>query len=295
MSNVETTSIDTSIKGRIAKTYTQMSKAHRKISDYILTNVFRAATMSIDELAQTIGVSIATANRYARALGFEGYPQFRSELVKGFEASMAPIDNLRSELEQAGSVADIITNSLRHDVANLEATSLAISPEIYERAVDMILAAERIYIVGYGASAFLSGLMASALEPFCATIQCTIGSSGSVQVGRQLFKYTKKDLVIGISFPRYAKDIVTQLTQVKEQGVPILIITDSPTSPLAAFGSINLYVETRRQFLPNSEGAALCLIEALCSAVASKSDSPISGATELSKFMLPWIYQSSNH
>src|SRR5204862_1262658 len=63
-----------------------LTPAHQRMAQYVLENPFRAATMRIDEFATAVDVSVATANRFARALGFEGYPQFRTELVRGFEA-----------------------------------------------------------------------------------------------------------------------------------------------------------------------------------------------------------------
>jgi len=110
--------------------------------------------MSIDELAHAVGTSIATANRFARALGFDGYPQFRAELVCGFEAMLAPIDNLRSEVQRAATSAEIIASSLNEDITNLEATRRSLEPELCQQAVKMILNAQRIFIVGYGASSF---------------------------------------------------------------------------------------------------------------------------------------------
>lgn len=268
-----------------------LSKAHKKAADYVLSNVFRSATMSIDELANAVGISVATANRFARALGFEGYPQFRAELVCGFEAMLAPIDNLRSEVQRPASTTEVIAGSLNEDLANLEATRRGLDPEMCDQAVKMILNAEHIYIIGYGASAFLSGLMAHNLDPFCNTVLSTMGVGGPSSVARQLFKFTEKDLVIGISFPRYADDVVTILRQVREKNVPVLALTDAPSSPLASLSTVTLYAQTRRHFSPNSEGAALCLIEAICSAVAHQSTAPVHAASEMTKFILPWLYQ----
>ena len=295
MNRLDLQSLGGNVNARIGQHYLNLSKAHRKTADYVLANVFRSATMSIDELAQAVGISIATANRFARALGFDGYPQFRAELVSGFEAMLAPIDNLRNEVQRPSTATEVMTGSLSEDVANLEATRRALAPELCNQAVKMILNAERIYIVGYGASAFLGGLMAHGLEPFCPTIQCTIGSGGPSHVARQLFKYGKKDLVIGISFPRYAEDAVTLLRQVNEKQVPVLALTDGPKSPLASYADLTLYARTRRQFSPNSEGAALCLIEALCSAVAHQAKAPVHAASEMTKFMLPWLHQDTAH
>ncbi len=294
MNRFQNQALGGTVNARIGKNYMSLSKAHKKTADYVLSNVFRSATMSIDELAHAVGISIATANRFARALGFEGYPQFRAELVSGFEAMLAPIDNLRTEIQRTASSTEVIAGSLNEDLANLEATRRALVPDLCNQAVKMILGAERIYIVGYGASAFLGGLMGHGLEPYCGTIQSTIGSGGPSHVARQLFKYTERDLVIGISFPRYAEDVITLLGQVREKNVPVLALTDAPSSPLASIANITLYAQSTRQFSPNSEGAALCLIEALCSAVAHQAKSPVHAASEMTKFMLPWLYQDSS-
>jgi DNA-binding MurR/RpiR family transcriptional regulator len=294
MHRLQNKALGGTVNARIGKNYMSLSKAHKKTADYVLSNVFRSATMSIDELAHAVGISIATANRFARALGFEGYPQFRAELVSGFEAMLAPIDNLRTEIQRSASSAEVIAGSLNEDLANLEATRRALVPDLCDQAVKLILNAERIYIVGYGASAFLGGLMGHGLEPYCGTIQSTIGSGGPSHVARQLFKYTERDLVIGISFPRYADDVITLLRQVREKDIPVLALTDAPSSPLASVANITLYAQSTRQFSPNSEGAALCLIEALCSAVAHQAKSPVHAASEMTKFMLPWLYQDSS-
>ena len=295
MNRPDTQTLGGTVKVRIGKVYMNLSKAHKKAADYVLSNVFRSATMSIDELANAVGISVATANRFARALGFEGYPQFRAELVTGFEAMLAPIDNLRSEVSRPATSTEIIAGSLTEDLSNLEATRRGLDIESCNQAVKMILNAERIYIVGYGASAFLAGLMAHNLDPFCSTVQSTIGSGGPSTVARQLFKFTPRDLVIGISFPRYAEDVVTIMRQIKEKNVPILALTDAPSSPLAALANVTLYAQTRRQFSPNSEGAALCLIEALCSAVAHQAEAPVHAASELTKFVMHWLYQDPAH
>ena len=291
MNRPDTQALGGTVNARIGKVYMNLSKAHKKAADYVLSNVFRSATMSIDELANAVGISVATANRFARALGFDGYPQFRAELVCGFEAMLAPIDNLRSEVQRPATCTEVMAGSLNEDLSNLEATRRGLDPAMCDQAVKMILNADRIHIVGYGASAYLSGLMAHNLDPFCNTVQSTVGAGGPSSVARRLFKFNEKDLVIGISFPRYADDVVTILKQVREKNVPILALTDSPSSPLASLSTITLYAQTRRHFSPNSEGAALCLIEAICSAVAHQSTAPVQSASEMTKFVLPWLYQ----
>jgi len=136
--------------------------------------------------------------------------------------------------------------------------------------------------------------MAHTLEPFCNTIQTSIGASGGpTHVARQLFKYTPQDLVISISFPRYANDVIELTKQMQEKGVPVLALTDAPSSPLAAHANVTLFAQTRRQFAPNSEASALSLIESICAAVAHQAKSPVHAASEMTKFMLPWLHQET--
>jgi DNA-binding MurR/RpiR family transcriptional regulator len=277
-----------SINERIGQIYSSLSKSHKITADYVVGNAFRAATMSIDELADAVGISNATANRFARALGFDGYPQFRAELVSGFETMLAPIEELRSEISRASSSSEVITRSLSDDIANLKITRREFRPDICDRAVTMILEAEQIYIIGYGASAYLGGIMCHALTNYCNSVQTNIGTGGPAQVSRTLYKFTERDLVIGISFPRYSSDVITLLNQSKKRNVPILALTDRPSSPVAAIADVTLYAQTKPQF--NSEGIVLCLIEAICAAVANQSESSVDIAAETTELMLPWLH-----
>lgn len=279
------------ISVRIGKVYMQLSKSHRKTADYVLGNVFRAATMTIDELADAVGISVATANRFARTLGFDGYPQFRAELVQGFESTLAPVEKLRSEVQRPASSTEIIAATLDEDIANLEATRRAIVPGLCEQAVKMILAAERIYIIGFSASSYLAGLMAHGLEPYCRTVQSTAGQAGASHAARQLFKLGRRDLVIAIAFPRYVHDTIALAHSAREKGVGMIAITDAPSSPLAALADVTLYAQTRRQLSANSDAAALSLIEALCGAVAHQAKDAVHAASAMTEFVLPWLYQ----
>ncbi|MFP3560277.1 MurR/RpiR family transcriptional regulator, partial [Paraburkholderia sp. SIMBA_049] len=91
---------ESAIAERIASAMPRMTPIHRRMGEFVLANPFRAATMRIDELAQAVNASIATANRFAKALGFDGYPAMRAALVRGFEATLGPVERLRSAQEQ---------------------------------------------------------------------------------------------------------------------------------------------------------------------------------------------------
>jgi hypothetical protein len=100
----ESPDVESAISVRIAAVLSSLTPIHRRMGEYVLANPFRAATMHIDELANAVGASVATANRFARALGFDGYPALRAALVRGFEATLAPVERLRSAQEQEAAM-----------------------------------------------------------------------------------------------------------------------------------------------------------------------------------------------
>ncbi|MFL9925798.1 MurR/RpiR family transcriptional regulator [Herbaspirillum lusitanum] len=278
------------IAGMLGKLYPDLSKSHRKAADYVLGNPFRSATMTIDELSEAAGVSVATANRFAHALGFDGYASFRAALVADFASTLAPVEKLRSEVQRAASSAEIMASALENDILNIEATRQMLVPEHCEQAVDMILKADRIFITGFGASAYLSGLMAHALEPYCRTVNSAAYPGGPSQAGRQFFKLDSRDLVISMAFPRYVSDTVWLTQRAVEKGAKVLAITDVPSSPLVPLADVTIFVRTDRSLSPTSDASALMLIQALCDAVAHRARRPVQAASEMAEFVLPWLY-----
>ncbi len=276
----------------VGKLYPQLSKSHRKTADYVLGNPFRAATMTIDELSEAAGISVATANRFAHALGFDGYASFRAALVADFATTLAPVEKLRDEVQRAASSAEIMASAFESDIRNIEATRRLLTPEHCERAVDMILSADRVFIIGFGASAYLSGLMAHALEPYVRSVSSVAMAGGPSQAGRQFFKLDQRDLVIAMLFPRYAADTVWLTQRAVEKGAQILAITDTHGSPLVPLADVAIYAQIERKLSPTSDAAALILIQALCDAVAHRARRSVQAASQMTEFVLPWLYLS---
>ncbi|GAB1584400.1 MurR/RpiR family transcriptional regulator [Phyllobacterium phragmitis] len=279
-----------SIAQRIA--HAALSPSHRQIADYVLDHPLRVAAMPIDELASVTGVSVATANRFARALGFEGYAQFRAALVLGFEAALAPVEKLRSKLDQSAGVADVISAALADMAGNIERTRQGLDAQECTRAVEAILAARRVFIMGYGSSSWLGGLLLRNLELYCENVQLLANIEGSSYAARVLHRLKSDDLVIAIAFPRYFTDTVWLARRVHEGGVKLIALTDGPNSPIAPFSSIALYASTDSQYYASSDASALALIEALNSAVSHASGLSVKAAQQLTEAVLPWLHGS---
>jgi DNA-binding MurR/RpiR family transcriptional regulator len=277
------------IAERIASAQPSFSRTQHRMAEYVLAHQFRAATMTIDEFAAANGVSVATANRFARALGLPGYPQFRAELARGFESALAPVEKLRTQLAHQASAADVFAACLREDIRNAERSLQALDTAACERAVDAILGARRVYLIGFGASGFLAGLLHRSLFMHCDMVESLAGPGGVSQAARRIPRMSPDDLVIAIGFPRYLNDTVTLANAARAAGVPVLVLTDKATSPLAPAASVVLYAYTERQLSPNSEAAALGLIEALGAAVAFRAKDSVAAALGATQSIMPWL------
>ena len=287
----ESPGISGSIPDRISRNYPNFTDAIRVFADYVLVQPVEVARVSIHGAVESAGVSVATANRFARAIGFKGYAEFRAELISGFSSAFAPVEKLRNEISRQSTSAEIITASINQDVANLESTLKDLRPEACDRAVEMILNANRIYVVGIDNSSHLAGVLASGLGRYRDNVRSLSSADGAIGASRQLFRYGADDLVITIAFPRYFRDSVALSRFVRDRGVPLIAITDGPKSPIASLTDTVLYARAERQLASTSNTSVLALLEGLIGAVAHRSPDPVEVEQQFANFALPWFEQ----
>ena len=279
---------------RIAKAMAEFTPSQRQMAEYVLVHSFQAATMSIDELAEAAGVSVATANRFAGALGFSGFPAFRAEWVRGFENALAPVEQGHDELTHKASCAEVMAASLSDTLANLETIRQSLPANACEQAVAAILGARRVLVVGFGDSGYLAGMLAHGLELYRPQVQSLADVGGVAHGVRTLSRLQAQDVVVPIAFPRHLKDTIVIARKAKECGARIVALTDSPISPLAPFGEPTLYVPAAGRFAVTSNSTIHAVIEALCAAVAHHAKNSVESSVAMTEAVLPWLYEEGN-
>lgn len=274
---------------RIRQRYPGMSGALKSFADFVMDEPVAAARLSIHAAVKEAGVSVATANRFAIAIGYKNYPSFRSDLIQSFASAFEPVKRLEAEVSRASTTHDIIVNSLNEDIANLQQTITLINGASSSQAVQMILDAERILIVGFDNGAALAQIFANGLISLKDHVATAATNGSGLSGARHLARMGPSDLVIAIAFPRYIKDTVRLASTAKAHAIPILAITDCYRSPLAAHASLSLFVSVQRKFSSASNASALALIEALLAAVSHRSPASVQRAEAFTELALPWI------
>jgi len=280
---------NSAIAERIAAEYPRLTAALRGFADFVISEPLTAARLSVHAAGREAGVSVATANRFARTLGYSGYPEFRSELIKSFEPAYEPVRRLSVNLRKQATSLEIMRESLQLDVQNIEATLRNLSKASCERAVAMILEAQRIFVAGLDNSGHLAMLLANGLELYCQNVHTVGNVGGALASVRKLTRFGRADLIVAIAFPRYLNDTVKLTALAKRRGVKVIAITDRPSSPLVELADVALYVHAERQFAATSDASVLSVIEALCAAVAHHAAGAEAAATSYTEGALPWF------
>ena len=266
------------------------SASQRQIADYLLRNQMRVTALGIEELADSCQVSTATISRFARDIGQKNYSAMRGAMAETLQSLLQPVDKLRRTIERRARATSPITESLEYAAANIAATSDALSPPAMQAVVRRLTRAKVVYVMGFGLSANLAGMLVQHLQPFCPHVVEVVGIGGSEVAAGHLVNLTAHDVLVVISFPRYTLDCIGLASFARDRGACIVALTDSPASPLAELADHALYAQSTHPVLPSSASTALAMIEALAVALMVSNKKNVEKAARLSEVIAAYLY-----
>lgn len=262
----------------------------RKVADFILRHPLKAATLTIEEMAQETGTSPSAVNRLAKVMDLGGYTGLKTELVASLQQMVSPVDKLRNELEQRAGGEFGLHEQIRIASSNLGAAGSNNPATSFEAFVDSLINARKIFVLGFGNSAYLAGLAASTLMPFCADATAISMEGGNENAAYRLAAITDQDVLLAISLPRYSLDTLQLARFAKERGATVLAITDSPASPLSTLAEHVLFAPADHPVLTSSNIAVLALIEGLVASVMARNKEAVKLATELTESVMSYLH-----
>ena len=163
----------------------------------------------------------------------------------------------------------VLRSVLTSDMLNISETLQQLDPAAFDQAVDKLLQARNIYIIGVRSAGTLASFLSYNLTLAFDNIR-QVDANGASEMFEQIMRIDEKDVVIGISFPRYSKRTMRALNVASEQGPAFSALTDSITSPLAQYASILLIAQSDMASYVDSLVAPMSLINALIVGVTLK-------------------------
>lgn len=245
----------------------RFSKSQKLIAGFILEHYEKAAYMTALKLGNAVNVSESTVVRFAISMGYEGYPQLQRSLqshIKNRLTTLQRMDVTRSRIGDENPVAAV----LNQDIDKIRRTLDAIDRESFNKAVGMIKNARKIYIQG----AMSSGILASFMHYYLRLIfdnVTLVGAVGKTELYQHMIHITRGDLLIAMSFPRYASGTIEACRFAKESGAEIITITDSESSPLTQYADVSLFAYSDMVSFVDSLVAPMSVINALVAMVSS--------------------------
>jgi DNA-binding MurR/RpiR family transcriptional regulator len=252
--------------------YKRMSKGQKLIAEYILNSYDKAAFMTASKLGSKVGVSESTVVRFANALGYDGYPHLQKALQELIRNRLTTVQRIEmtSDLNQSM----VLSTVLKADMNNIRLTIDEMNNDAFEAAVESILNARQVYVLGLRSAAPLAQFLGYYLNFILDNVR--IVTSGVSDVFEQLMRINQEDILIGISFPRYSSRTIEAMSFTKTKGAKSIAITDSMLSPLVNHSDLCLTARSDMASFVDSLVAPLSLINALIVAIGIRKRDDVS-------------------
>ena len=259
---------------RIDLSMHSLSKGQKRIALYIEEHYDKAAFMTASKLGETVGVSESTVVRFATELGYDGYPKLQKAMQEMIRDKLTSVQRIEVTSSRIGN-DDVLNSVLNQDIDKIRRTIEETSHEDFERAVDKICNADRIYIFGVRSTAAIASFLGYYFELIFDNVR-VIDSTSHTTTYERIFRMTDKDVMIGISFPRYSTMAVDTMNYARSQGAHAIAITDSMVSPLVKSADSVLIARSDMASIVDSLVAPLSLINALIVATVLKKKDEVS-------------------
>lgn len=252
-----------------------LSKGQKRVADYILNNSDKAAFMTASRLGEAAQVSESTVVRFAAEVGYDGYPSMQKALQELIRGRLTSVQRIRASREQNRGT-DVVASVMHRDMESIHAAIEQVDRREFDRVVERLLKAERIYILGVRSSSFLAGYLNFYLHLIFKNV-VLVQNAAAGEIYEQMIHIGPGDVLIGISFPRYSIMTVNSVQFARDRGADVIAITDSTLSPLYAPATEALLVRSDMISFVDSMAAPLSLLNALITELGHRRKEDVDG------------------
>lgn len=261
------------ISQRIKNSYATFSKGQKKIANAILNDYDKAAYMTAAKLGILVGVSESTVVRFANELGFEGYSEFQRAVQELVRTKLTPNQRIEVTKQRMGT-GDILENVMESDISKIRYTLDRIDRETFHKAVDSILSAKNIYVMGARSTESLALVLKYNLSLIFDNVKF-IQPTSTAEVFEQMFSIGKDDVLIAFSFPRYSSKMVSAVKYAKQNCSSVVVFTDSELSPLAEYATCLITAQSDMASFMDSLVAPISIINAIIVEITRRREKEI--------------------
>lgn len=247
---------------QIRAMYNQLTRAERKVADYVLQNQEQVLYMSITDLADACKVGDTSVYRFCRAMKLQGYQEFKMQLSLALAAEQ--------EKERAGkrnnAEDNLAEQIMMSQISAIKSSYALLDRNVLEKVISMIEEARRVFFFGIGDSLLTAEEARNKFLRITGKVSCITDPHMQSMAASTS---TQEDLIVIISYSGATKDNIYVAKEAKKAGAKVACITHFKKSPLTAY----------------SDAVLLC----------GAKESPLEGGSLASKigqlFMIDVLYQ----
>ena len=251
----------------------RFSKGQKLIANYIISSYDKAAFMTASKLGKTVNVSESTVVRFAVELGYDGYPAMQKALQEMIRNKLTSVQRIEVANNRFGH-QELLSMVLQSDIEKIRTTMEEIDKDAFQAAVDDIMQAKTIYILGVRSSASIASFLSFYFNLMFDNVK-HIHTSSNAEMFEQMVRISKDDVVIGISFPRYSSRTAKAMRFAYDRGATVIALTDSLSAPIAQNATHTLIAMSDMVSLVDSLVAPLSVVNALIVACSYKKEKEI--------------------
>ena len=251
----------------------EFSKGQRRLAQFITESYDKAAFMTANRLGKAVGVSESTVVRFAVELGYDGFPSMQKAMQEMVVNRLTSVQRIEVANDRIGD-QDIVSTVLQADIDKLRQTGETVDRKEFQAAVNAILKARRVYILGVRSAATLANFLGYYLNYMFRNVHI-VTASGAGEMFEQIVGVGAEDAVIAFSFPRYSVSTAKGAQYCRSTGATVISVTDSRLSPLGQNCDHVLLTKSDMVSLVDSLVAPLSLVNALIVALAAKRENEL--------------------
>jgi DNA-binding MurR/RpiR family transcriptional regulator len=211
---------------RLESAYPDLTKSEQRIASYLLASHDEAVFFSASGLARRLKVSEATVVRFAKSVGYEGFPSLRRDLQGIIRVKATPASRLQHKLDELGAgQGHVFAKLVAIELDYLTEALNSIQRTDFDRAVAILLRAKRVFFFGMGPSALLADLAELRLRRFGVMTISMTASGRDLAETMQLLR--KDDVLLAAGFLRVTPELLAVIDCARSAGCPAILITDT--------------------------------------------------------------------
>lgn len=259
-----------SIEQLIKEAFNKLSSGQKKVAEYLLQNLEKAAFSTAVQIGREADVSETTVMRLSYALGFSGFSEMQSLIQKHVLAANTakPYGDVKIAQKEENPFANV----MERELTILKQTYNQLNLADVWKAVDWLMEADSVLVVGYRASFAAAHWLSFMLSEIRNNVSLC---SASDEVPKKVATLSDKSVVFVISYPRYTKETVKVTEFAKQRGARVISATDRVLSPVGRLSDLTFTTEINVESGFNSIATVVSLLNLIMTGIGMKNQKEI--------------------